>query len=244
MNSEIEIKNVSFAYDKQLILENINLSIDSKEFVGIVGPNGGGKTTLLKLMLGLLFPNKGTIEVLGKTPETARKLIGYVPQYSEMDKNFPISVYEVVSQGLCGSGSLFPWFSKKNSLDVLETLERLQIKELAQTSFGELSGGQKQRCMIARALVSNPAVLFLDEPTASVDNKVESDFYNMLKTLNEEMTIILVSHDVAFISKFVNKIACINKNLVCHSSTEITSDTVLSDLYKTDISAIHHHCGI
>ncbi len=244
MNAQIEISNLSFAYDKQQVLENINLDILPKDFVGIVGPNGGGKTTLLKLMLGLISPQNGKISILGKNPLEARNKIGYVPQYSEIDKSFPISVFEVVGSGLCNKNSLFPWFKKENTKRIFEILDKMQILSLSKVPFGELSGGQKQRCLIARALVSAPLILFLDEPTASVDSKVESDFYSLLKELNKDMTIVLVSHDIAFISTFVNKIACVNKNLVCHHSHEITGETLLHDLYKTNISSIHHNCGL
>lgn len=244
MNKLIEINNLSFGYDNTLILKDINLTVEEKDFVGIIGPNGGGKTTLLKILLGFLKPAAGEIIILGKTPVQARKNIGYVPQYSEMDKHFPIKAKDVIAMGLCDNKSFFPFFTKSDYIKVFRIMELLKIEKLAENKFGELSGGQKQRVLICRALVSNPDMLFLDEPTASVDASIEEDIYKILADFNKNIAILLVSHDVGFISSYVNKVACINRNLVIHPINEVVDHNVLTAGYDHHTSAIHHKCGL
>lgn len=243
MNSIIKINDLDFSYNGANVLENINLEIFEKDFVGIIGPNGGGKTTLLKLMLGLIKPVKGTISVLGSSPQKTRNQIGYVPQYNTADKLFPITALDVVSMGLTDSNSFLPWFSKNQINRAMDVMENVKLQDLAHKPFGELSGGQKQRCLIARAIVSSPKILFLDEPTASVDSKVESNIYELLKSLNEEITIILVSHDLGFVSAYVNKVACINKKLAFHKTKDINSKEI-NKIYNAEMSMIQHQCGL
>lgn len=244
MSSIIKIENMSFSYDNAPILKDISLDIHENDFVGIIGPNGGGKTTLLKILLGFLKPTSGNVSILGSAPEQVSKFIGYVPQYSEMDKQFPIRVKDVIVMGLCESSSYFPRFSKHSYEKVFEVMELLKIRELAEKKFGELSGGQKQRTLICRAIVSNPKMLFLDEPTASVDASIEEDIYKILSGFNSKITILLVSHDVGFISNYVNRVACVNRSLVIHPVNEISSDHALAHAYDNHTTAIHHKCGL
>lgn len=244
MSPVIEIENLDFSYNNDInVLENINIKVSEKDFVGIIGPNGGGKTTLLKLMLGLLKPVKGRIKVLGTTPQKTTNKIGYVPQYNTTDKLFPINALDVVLMGLADSNSFLPWFSKKQLDRADEVMELVHIQDLRKKTFGELSGGQKQRCLIARAIASSPGILFLDEPTASVDSKVESNIYELLKELNKEVTIVLVSHDLGFVSTYVNKVACVNKKLAFHKTADINSQEI-NKIYNAEMSMIQHQCGL
>lgn len=195
----IQVENLQFAYQITPILTDVNFSISSGEFIGIIGPNGGGKTTLLKLILGFLKPSQGSIKIFDSPAGSscAQKKLAYVPQSIRFDREFPISVEEVVLSGLM---SHLPWYGKfkqKDKQAALEALERVRLADYAHCSFGTLSGGQAQRVLIARALVSNPQLLLLDEPTASVDNQAETDIYNILKELQEQqMTILMVTHDL------------------------------------------------
>lgn len=237
----IEIKDVSFRYDDSYVLENINFKIYKNDFIGIIGPNGGGKTTLLRLILGFLPNQKGKIKINGIDNLKMRKKIGYVPQYSTMDKDFPISVEEVVAMGFFKWTDIMPVISKRRKGKIQDILKKLKIESIATQRFGDLSGGQKQRCLIARALINDPEILILDEPTASVDVNIESDIYELLKDLNQKMTILLVSHDVSFVSKYVNRVFCLNRNIACHEKNEISST---GSIYSENIDEIHHKCGL
>jgi zinc transport system ATP-binding protein len=227
-----------------LVLENFNFEIFENDFVGVIGPNGGGKTTLLRLILGFLKPLSGKIEIFNNAPEKVRLQIGYVPQHSEMDKNFPITVREIVALGALPAHSYFPWF-KQMALDrANQAMKFVKIENLARKAFSELSGGQRQRCLIARALAAQPEILLLDEPTASVDMSVEEDVFELLKILNEKMTIILVSHDLGFISSYVKRVACVNRHLVCHPIEMLSQEMVLEEAYQGNIAMIRHQCKL
>lgn len=244
MNIQIEIKDLYFSFASEIILDNINFTVNENDFIGIIGPNGGGKTTLLKIILGILKPQKGKITLLGIDSVKNRKEVAYVPQYNETDNQFPISVFDVVAMGLRENNKYFPWVNKKLLKNIKKAMDRTNISNLSTKKFGELSGGQKQRTLIARAIVSNPKILLLDEPTASVDMNVEMDIYELLKELNQQMTILLVSHDVGFISKYINKIACINKQLSCHDKNEISFDQINHEAYHGNFSMIQHKCNL
>ena len=220
--SVIDIKNVSFAYDKQMILENINLSVEEKDFLAIIGPNGGGKSTLLKLILGILSPQKGSVSVLGKAPSKSLTQIGYVPQNTNVNTDFPIKVIEVVMMGHVGSKRPLFGYDKEEILCAMGALAQVGMENFAQTKIGALSGGQRQRVMIARALCAHPQILILDEPTSSIDITGQKEIYELIKTLNESITVLVVSHDISVILEYANKAAHVNKSLFFHDISDKT----------------------
>ncbi len=236
----ISLHNVSFSYDRLPVLDDVSLQVGHKEFLGIVGPNAGGKSTLLKLILGLLKPQRGAVKVLGKKPRQQRKAIGYVPQYPAFSRDFPITVEQVVLLGRLGAGRWFGRYSKADYQAARMALEEVEADDLAQRLVGGLSGGQLQRVLLARALVSAPQILILDEPTANIDMRLESDIFDQLKRLNEQMTILVVSHDIAFISDYVQRVACLNRTLVCHRTDHIDGQLV-QHLYGDNVRMVAHH---
>lgn len=239
MSDIIEIRDVSFAYGSIPVLQGVSLYVQAGEFLGIVGPNAGGKSTLLKLILGLLEPQAGTIRVLGKKPQHARKAIGYVPQYPGFARDFPVNVEQVVLMGRLGKGRMFGVYNAADRQAAHRALTEVEADNLAQRPIGALSGGQLQRVLLARALVSEPDILILDEPTANIDMRMENDIFDQLKLLNERMTILVVSHDIAFISHYVHRVACLNRTLVCHRTDSIDGQ-VIRDLYGEDVHMIAH----
>ena len=205
------VKDVYFSYEKTPILEQVSFSISCGEFVGIFGPNGGGKTTLLKLLMGFITPSSGSISIEGKSPKALRPNIAYVPQINKMDKQFPITTEEVVQMGCLSKTTMWgilPSIYKKKSLDALE---RVNMAHKASIPFGHLSGGEAQRVLIARALATDPAFLFLDEPTASVDPKAEEDILSILSSLKGTLTLIMVTHDLQAIVQKVGKLLCVHR---------------------------------
>ncbi|HNX74861.1 MAG TPA: ABC transporter ATP-binding protein [Candidatus Rifleibacterium sp.] len=239
-DSLVKFTNVSFAYEDGMnILENINLEIEKGEFACIVGPNGGGKTTLLKLMLGLLKPTSGTVEVLGGRPVDRRAHIGYVPQFSRFDASFPVSVLDVVLMGCLQRRFFWGRYSPDQLAMAQQSLADVGLKDQALSGFAELSGGQKQRALIARALMSKPELLLLDEPTASVDVHGTEQFYRMFSEMNERFSIMMVSHDIGFVSTRVKSVICVRKNLQIHPVTELTGEA-LQKMYGLDVHMIRH----
>ncbi len=234
----IMIENLSFRYDSRDILSNVALTIYPFDSICIVGPNGGGKTTLVKLMTGLLKPDRGTISIFGQKPEDAKKRIGYVPQYAVYDKQFPISVKEVVCMGRLGN-SMFGRYSKKDWDLTMQALEEVDLRDAANTSFSALSGGQRQRVLIARTLASGGDILILDEPTSNIDQESEKNLFELLEELNKRMTILMVTHDVGFASKFFNRIACVNRQVVIHPTSELTGE-LIREMYGGDLQMIRH----
>ncbi len=239
----IQIDHVTFSFGSQPVLEDITFDINKNDFIAFLGPNGAGKTTLVKLLMGFLEPVLGTIRVLGKRPKSARTHIGYVPQYTNFDVDYPLNVLDVVKLNMIDSRSYFPWFTEKQEQKAYALLEKLEIEALYKRKFSELSGGQKQRALLARALVSEPEILILDEPTASIDITIEKDIYELLKKLNERITIILVTHDISFISSYINKICCLNKYATVHSAEELSGES-LFDVYDRNIKYLKHHCHL
>ncbi len=238
----IECRDVSFSYDDYGVLEDVSFTLEEKEFVGIIGPNGGGKTTLLKLLLGIIEPQKGSLTIRGKAPRDMRQLLSYVPQYSHMDRDFPVSVFDVVAMGLLHRRSLWPWISSTDRVKVLAVLEQLRIGHISHQSYGHLSGGQQQRALIARALVSEPQWLLLDEPTSSIDSHVEEDLYELFGRLNEKMGIILVTHDLGVISSRVKKVLCVNRQLECNDREGADWQHMIQDSYQHPVTpVIHRH---
>jgi len=243
----IDIRNVSFSYGETPVLRHIDLQIVKGEFLGIVGPNAGGKSTLLKLVLGLIEPQSGSIRVLGHEPAQASRQLGYVPQYPSFPRDFPISVEQVVLLGRIGMhkhnglfASLIP--ERNTAADreaARQALAEVEADNLAQRQISSLSGGQLQRVLLARALVSDPQALILDEPTANIDQRLESDIFDLLQRLNERMTILVVSHDIGFVSTYVNRVACINGTLVCHHTDSIDGQ-VIQELYGENVRMVAH----
>jgi len=218
--SVVELKGLSFTYDSEPILEDISLMVDDGDFLAIIGPNGGGKSTLLQLMLGILHPNSGTIDIFGKEASKDLSLVGYVPQNTNINTDFPIKVIEVVMMGHIGhKRSLFGYASDEKQC-AMEALEQVSMTEFAHKKIGDLSGGQRQRVMIARALCTKPKLLLLDEPTSSIDIQGQKEIYRLLKLLNQNITIIVVSHDISVILEYANKVAHINKQLSYHDISD------------------------
>lgn len=236
----IRFKDVNFAYDDGItVLENINLELQTGDFACIVGPNGGGKTTMLKLMLGLLKPTSGSIEILGGKPSESRSRIGYVPQFSKFDASFPVSVLDVVLMGCLQRQFLFGRYNKEQINRAHQALTDVGLKDFVHKGFAELSGGQKQRALIARALMSDPKLLLLDEPTASVDVHGTEQFYRMFAEMNDRFTILMVSHDVGFVSSRVKSVICVRKTLQIHPVSELTGES-LQKMYGLDVHMIRH----
>jgi zinc transport system ATP-binding protein len=235
----VRLEDIWVNYDNVPILEGVNLSIKQDDFLGVIGPNGGGKTTMLKVILGLVKPSSGKVTVLGGTPQRNRKFIGYVAQYSLFDHDFPINVLEVVLMGRYGKVGLIKRFSdddKKVALKALKTVEMLNYKD---KQIGRLSGGEQQRVLIARALVAEPKMLLLDEPTTGVDMPMQTEFYELLARLKHSMSIVLVSHDISAVSVHVDKIACLNHQLYYHGSKEVGPE-ILEATYKCPVQMIAH----
>jgi zinc transport system ATP-binding protein len=239
MTAAIEIHGVSFAYGDTLALQDIEFTIDKGEFVGIVGPNGSGKSTLFKLIVGLLPLQVGSIRILGQSVSQGRRHIGYVPQVARFSREFPISVEDAVLLGRLGRTRLLGWASRADREAAARALSETGISELARRQLGTLSGGQIQRALIARALASEPDILMLDEPTSNIDQRAEEDIFELLRRLGQRATIIVISHDVAFISEYVSRVACLNRTLVCHQTEALTGDMIQS-LYDRPVHAIDH----
>jgi len=236
---DISVQDVSFSFTGPKILDHVSLDIYRGEFLGIVGPNGGGKSTLLKLMLGLLEPKSGKISVLGKTPKKGRSSVGYVPQYASFERNFPITVLDTVLLGRIGAKSTFFGYSGEDIDAAINALRQTEIEPLQDRLLNTLSGGQLQRVLIARALAGNPKLLIMDEPTSNVDMRMEEDIFDLLKRLNVNSTIVVVSHDIAFISEYVSRVACLNQTLICHETTAISGETI-EKLYGGSVHMIQH----
>ncbi len=241
--SVVDVRDVTFSYDGYTVIENATFQIREHDFVTIVGPNGGGKTTLLKLMLGLLRPSKGRVRILGRPPEEISHRIGYMPQHAHLDPQFPVNVMDVVLMGRLGLGNGIGPYTREDREAALEALRTMRMEEKKNSSFSELSGGQRQRVLIARALASRPDLLLLDEPTAGLDLAVESELYEILRQFAEEITVVVVSHDIGFVSHYVNKVVCVKRNVAVHPTAEI-SGQIISDMYGAPMKMVrhdHHH---
>lgn len=241
-NTLVSFQNVAFSYNGMSVLEDVSFSIPERTFISIVGPNAGGKTTLLKLILGLLRPSRGTIEVFGQSPEKARPRIGYMPQYVQFDPSFPVTVLDVVLMGRLGKGMRFGPYSKADRAVALEALQKLEMDSARNRPFMALSGGQRQRVLIARALAAEPELLLLDEPTANVDMAVETELFELLHTMSETITVVVVSHDLGFVSRYVQSVVCVNRRVMVHPTTAVTGE-VINALYGGDVCMVRHDHG-
>ena len=235
----INIEDLWVRYDGVTVLEDVSLTVEVGDFLGIIGPNGGGKTTLLKAILGLVSPSRGRVLVMGQPPERACRRIGYVPQHNLFDRDFPVNVRDVVLMGRLGVKGAFKGYDRQDRELALEALETVGMLSSRNQQIGKLSGGEQQRVFIARALVGSPRLLLLDEPTASVDSASQTEFYELLENLKNDMAIVMVSHDISAISVYVDKIACLNRQLFYHGSKEITPE-ILEATYKCPVQMIAH----
>jgi zinc transport system ATP-binding protein len=226
----VELTDVSFGYRSEIVLEAVDLEIRQGDFIAMIGPNGGGKTTLLKLILGLLKPDSGRIRVNGTSAGKSVSMIGYVPQDVHLNNRFPITAMDVVLMGRLDPKKRWARRSAANRREALAALERMDMGAHADRRIGDLSGGQRQRVFIARALVTDPRLLLLDEPTASIDTKGQAAFFSLLKELNTEITIVLVSHDLLAVSRYVKSVACVNRRVHYHGQAEITGE-MLETMY-------------
>jgi zinc transport system ATP-binding protein len=236
------IKDLTFRRGEQAVLEGITFCIDEGVVLGIIGPNGGGKTTLLKLILGELPVQTGTIEVLGKAPAKLgadRSLIGYVPQKHEIDRNFPATALDVVLMGATGKVGLFRRLPRALRERAAELLERVGVGDLRDRPIGRMSGGQQQRTFIARALISEPRLLILDEPTGGVDSAGQQQFLHLIRDLRNELqlTVVMVSHDVGQLSYYADQVACLNKRLHWHDRATLLNEHVIRDVYACELDA-------
>ena len=254
MSTIIKIEHLHAGYEGKEVLSDINLTVTSDDYLGIIGPNGGGKTTLIRLILGLMKPTSGTIrffkeekrkgetrqdkEEKGETrqdkhlKEVKEISMGYLPQYNALDKQFPISVYEVVLSGLSKSKKLLARYTKAQHQQVLDTLERMQLTDLKDRHIGALSGGQLQRVLLARAIVAKPDVVILDEPNTYIDRRFQKQMYEMLEQINKECAIIIVSHDIAEVLNNVKHIACVNHHLHYHDTADMPREKLEEHFLK------------
>ena len=247
-DSVIRLEHISHAYDEKLVLQDVNLEIKSGMFMGLVGPNGGGKTTLIKIILGLLKPDQGNIYLLDQPIEQFHdwNRIGFVSQKANtFNKGFPATVFEVVAMGLTAKIGYLKFMRKKHKQKVLETIDMVGMGDYAYQNIGELSGGQQQRIFIARALVSEPSLLILDEPTVGIDYRNVERFYELLHELNtkQNLTLLLVTHDTGVMTEYATNVVCLNKQLHFHGKTEdysALSAEALSEIYGHPVQVIVH----
>lgn len=243
----IEFKRVSFGYTAEYILKDVSMVIHEGDYIGIIGPNGGGKTTFLKILVGLLEPQHGEVFIFGKSRQEFKKrsLIGYVPQKAAyFDQNFPATVMEVVLMGRSAKKGLLKFLDTEDTIKAREALRKVGMDDFADRLIGELSGGQQQRVLIARALALDPRVLVLDEPTVGVDVRHQEQFYKLLKELNQQLglTLLLVSHDIDVVANEVTELACINQTLVYHGEPEkFIKEDYIKNLYGKETKFVLHH---
>ena len=233
----ITLQDVSVAYDGCEVLTHVDLEIGSDDFLGVIGPNGGGKTTLVKAILGTV-PHSGTIRLAPELYDGRERLIGYMPQLTDFDRAFPISVEEVVLSGLQGRRGFRSRYTRQDRAKAAELLAATGIEALARQPIGAISGGQMQRALLCRAIVSDPKLLILDEPTNFVDNRFENELYSTLQELNRRMAILMVSHDIGTITSVVKEIVCVNRTVHRHRSNRITEEQLQN--YNCPIQLISH----
>ena len=231
-----EMHSLSASYGANTVLQDVNFTVNENDFIGVIGPNGGGKTTLLKVILGLLKPAKGTL-IFNETLLNGNS-IGYLPQLSTGDVNYPVTVTDIILSGLMIGKSIFSRMSSSDKLKAHTVIEELGLTGMSKSNLNELSGGQIQRVLLGRAIIGNPRLILLDEPGNFVDTTFENDFYEKLKDLNKRMAILMVSHDVGIISSHIKSFACVNRSLHYHPSPEITNEDLLA--YGCPIQLVTH----
>ncbi|MCP4697310.1 MAG: metal ABC transporter ATP-binding protein [Gammaproteobacteria bacterium] len=238
----IMLEKICFSYEGLAVLKQVDLAVERGAFVGLAGPNGGGKSTLLKIILGLLRPQSGRVTIFGRPPREAQVSIGYVPQFAMFARDFPISVKDAVLLGRLGktNRTLGYRYSLQDRDVATQAMQETGIADIQDRPLGSLSGGQLQRALIARALACQPEILMLDEPTSNIDMRAEEDIFDLLKQINTRMTILTVSHDIGFISRYVTQMACLNQTLLCHQTGSLSEKTI-EELYQRPVHAIHHY---
>jgi zinc transport system ATP-binding protein len=235
----MELEGVCFSYEKSEVLKDVSFSLKQGEFLGIIGPNGGGKTTLVKLMLGLLRPDRGTIRILGLEPNAASRRVGYVPQSMDLSRAFPISVLDVAFMGRLSRAGIGRRYTGEDKDKVRQALEKVGMWPHRHKLMGKLSGGQKQRVFIARALATDPEILFLDEPTAGIDPEFQVNLYDILEELNKRVTIVVITHDIGVVSSYMKSIACVNKHFIFHEGSQITQK-MIDMAYQCPVDLVAH----
>ena len=235
----IAVRDLTFGYGQEVVLDHVDLTIGARDFLAIIGPNGGGKTTLLKAILGLVRPWSGEVVFHLPSGGDPRGRLGYVPQFSTFDKDFPLRVGDMVPMGRLGRSSVLRPYSRADRAAADEALERLGLRPLARAHVAEISGGQLQRVLIARALVSAPEILFLDEPTASIDAESRETLRELLEELNRSIPVVVVTHDVTSIASMVRRIACINRRLFYHGDPELSLE-VMEEVYGCPVELVTH----
>ncbi len=235
----IELRDISFYYNSHPVLTSVNLDVEERDFLALIGPNGSGKTTLLKIILGILRPARGSVRIFGRDRAQAVGLLGYVPQETGLNKDFPVSVQDVALMGRLGFPGRDRRYTAEDRSAVRQVLEKVGMWEFRNRPIGKLSGGQRQRVLIARALAAEPKVLLMDEPTASVDAKFQTELYEFLKELNGTMTIVVVSHDMSVLSSYIKTVACLNQTLFHHNAAELT-DEMIHSAYHCPVDLIAH----
>lgn len=239
MTEVITLRHVWAGYGATPVLEDINLVVNELDFIGLIGPNGGGKTTLLKVLLGLIVPDRGEVKIMGRPVCQGRRYLGYVPQLLEFDRDFPIRIEDVVRMGRLGKRRLLRFYNRQDEIIVTRSLEQVGMVELRHRPIGHLSGGERQRAYMARALASEPQVLLLDEPTANVDSKGQKSIYELLAELNKSLTILMISHDLGAVSTYVKTVGCLNHRLFYHNDKLIAPEAI-EQTYQCPVDLIAH----
>ena len=239
MEKLIEINDVTAAYGAKIVLKNVSLCVSNNDFLGVIGPNGGGKTTLLKIILGLMKPVSGEIAFFENGQTVSSLKIGYLPQINPIDRRFPISVFEVIASGLSSEKPRFRNFTADQKERIRRMIMQIGLESFADSAIGELSGGQLQRVLLARAIVSHPQLLILDEPNTYVDKRFESQFFDLLSDINKKTSIIFVSHDIGTLLSMVKNVACVNETLHYHPGTDM-SDEWLDKTFSCPIDIVKH----
>lgn len=246
MDKVLEVKNICFGYDEKYILENVNLDLHKGDFLGIVGPNGSAKSTLLKIMLGILKPQKGSISLLDSPIESFNQWgkIGYISQkVRDFNSAFPATVEEIVGANLYSQMGFLKFFKQEHKEKIRKVLDVVNMSEYQNSLIGNLSGGQQQRVFIARTLISNPEIIFMDEPLVGVDVQSQEQFYGLMEKLNKELgiTLVMVSHDIGVITNRANRVACVgNKKVFIHSCKDFNEQEYIKEVYGENSSLLHH----